>query len=1231
MAVKVTPTGYTETQGRLNAEMAKLADGHAVLVRCFAGPDQNHLELGVKDGGYTCAFHLHDPAAVQNGVLVETMDGARDYATGHPFEVNEKGIPADPCAALDLYWLGMHDGNEAGVIPDKEPGGGGAAPGYRILLAEGTVEFGVRHEDLVEMFMDLSGKGGQHDVAGHALFRKQQDPKEVPGGAWSGWLMDMSAAGRVPWILSEEAKGYTPKPGEAGLPIKMRESFIGREWWHDGLEPEERAARLAAAQRDAVKLLRESRVLRVEGMTVWAPGVANGWYFSPEETRGMVPRLEASKESREPEDVNRYSIFQDHQDGVATYVGYIDPMRGYWWDEAAQEVRGDAVFIDEALQEKMRVAKAAGIPFPFGISPVLNFARDGRKAVNIDLVNLSIVDLPAGGKRLMIDPSRIRESVGPNRWKIVLVEEGVSANRQLFTRAVLEKEAPKFDGVVINAWELAPRHYDHIPIPLLERVGPYRFACNTIGVVREPRVELVDGKWAIVGTAEICDQDFNLKIETMRDAMGFSIDTEDAVKEREVKCGRIVDVVRDFGKVLELTLVSSASAGGRVLNRLAASENRKEREGAESMEKHIVELLCKAFSFVKAGMSLAEAERLIAENKKLSMATVEDVVEAVVNRFKVEGDIPFKADEAMAYMTEKFRVYEVPAAVIQPAPSPEPPPAAVPQPGNEYDTKFQQVTEALDRVVQDQQARAAKEFAATIDTKLRESNLTADAVARVRDLHGKMAEKTVENLDHLIAMERQRAASTNPSGLIRLREGYSRVEVFEHNDRLQAGLDEFFGVKVADNDADGRRLRESAPSFGGSIRQAYVAFTGGLDPEVRGYCDDPRRLREATTSDFTYALSVSMTKRVAQLYREMQAAWRKIVTVGRISSFKQQEIIRWGSFGVLETVSESDSSDYPVMGFPGDERAVYTPFKKGGLIVFTREMIKNDDMRLFQRTPAKITSAAHETLNRFAFDILVGWGSSAINGATYGPDSLAYYHVFHGNLGTQTIGYAGFDALWRKLEEQWEYGAKDAINYESGYNSAATSLVVDDGTKFQIGDYAEIRETNSDGSGTDNLEIVYVSNVSTNTLTVTRAQFGTTAGAIVNDDEIRVLGRVLGLELPPICVYPNAIDSDIIQLHDTPKKPGLSTEGTNKFYNKFVPLKSHHLRGSAVNYYLVCDPKEREGIIVEFMDGQEEPVVLVQDAPVVGNVFMRDNITYKVRHEYGGTLADKAAVAAYIA
>ena len=69
--------------------------------------------------------------------------------------------------------------------------------------------------------------------------------------------------------------------------------------------------------------------------------------------------------------------------------------------------------------------------------------------------------------------------------------------------------------------------------------------------------------------------------------------------------------------------------------------------------------------------------------------------------------------------------------------------------------------------------------------------------------------------------------------------------------------------------------------------------------------------------------------------------------------------------------------------------------------------------------------------------------------------------------------------------------AATAVDNAGGYTATATSIVVDDGTLVTDDTYIKI------GS-----EVLYISTITTNTLTVARGKFGTTAAAISDDDSV---------------------------------------------------------------------------------------------------------------------------------
>ena len=68
------------------------------------------------------------------------------------------------------------------------------------------------------------------------------------------------------------------------------------------------------------------------------------------------------------------------------------------------------------------------------------------------------------------------------------------------------------------------------------------------------------------------------------------------------------------------------------------------------------------------------------------------------------------------------------------------------------------------------------------------------------------------------------------------------------------------------------------------------------------------------------------------------------------------------------------------------------------------------------------------------------------------------------------------------------------------------------------------------------------------------------------------------------------------------------------------------------DWALFADPNDSQVFELGFLDGQQEPQLFVQDMPNVGSMFSNDQLTYKIRHIYGGIVtdhrgADKSVVA----
>ena len=112
---------------------------------------------------------------------------------------------------------------------------------------------------------------------------------------------------------------------------------------------------------------------------------------------------------------------------------------------------------------------------------------------------------------------------------------------------------------------------------------------------------------------------------------------------------------------------------------------------------------------------------------------------------------------------------------------------------------------------------------------------------------------------------------------------------------------------------------------------------------------------------------------------------------------------------------------------------------------------------------------------------------------------------------------------------------------------------------------------------------------------------------------IGVVGRYL--LVPPDLMYTAAI------IAGTPQVPGSSNNDVNPLAGQIVPIVVPNF-ADVNNWYLLASPAQVECLEVGFLNGREEPELMVQDNPTDGSVFTNDAITFKVRHIYGAGWLD---------
>jgi hypothetical protein len=141
---------------------------------------------------------------------------------------------------------------------------------------------------------------------------------------------------------------------------------------------------------------------------------------------------------------------------------------------------------------------------------------------------------------------------------------------------------------------------------------------------------------------------------------------------------------------------------------------------------------------------------------------------------------------------------------------------------------------------------------------------------------------------------------------------------------------------------------------------------------------------------------------------------------------------------------------------------------------------------------------------------------------------------------------------------------------------------------------------------------------------VTRGVNGTTAAAHLIALRVEQLGAPI--DTPNIhVVFPHALESNMLQIMNSQLVPGGTNNDVSAIYGdvqagRIKPLAFHemYMGGDFNNWFMAAGTPVELG----FLGGRENPELLLQDNPLVNDVFLKDTITWKVRHEYGSVLVD---------
>jgi hypothetical protein len=133
------------------------------------------------------------------------------------------------------------------------------------------------------------------------------------------------------------------------------------------------------------------------------------------------------------------------------------------------------------------------------------------------------------------------------------------------------------------------------------------------------------------------------------------------------------------------------------------------------------------------------------------------------------------------------------------------------------------------------------------------------------------------------------------------------------------------------------------------------------------------------------------------------------------------------------------------------------------------------------------------------------------------------------------------------------------------------------------------------------------------------------SGVTAMREQTNYAGKRIGLR-PRFLVVPPELEFVAMTITKSAGLPGTNNNDINPMMGYCTPIVAPQLPAASPptnsSWYLVADPMEGDTIEIGFVGGQVNPALFIQDQPLYGLNFTQDDISYKVRHEYGGAVTD---------
>lgn len=187
------------------------------------------------------------------------------------------------------------------------------------------------------------------------------------------------------------------------------------------------------------------------------------------------------------------------------------------------------------------------------------------------------------------------------------------------------------------------------------------------------------------------------------------------------------------------------------------------------------------------------------------------------------------------------------------------------------------------------------------------------------------------------------------------------------------------------------------------------------------------------SADLPQILLNVANKVLVNAYEQAATTYQEFVKITSAQDFKDMYRVKLSELPEVVEIEEGD--EYPELKF-SDDKEVYKVKTYGGVVVFTRQAIVNDDLGALLRTPIALGDSIARTLNKMVFSVLSGSHLMA--------DGKELFCADHGNVSASAMALTLKNISAAKTAMRKQTGPKGSV-----LNIEPTFLIVPPELEFE--------------------------------------------------------------------------------------------------------------------------------------------------------------------------------------